>query len=165
MSLRVLGPLVLALSLLAGCSPDHGAKMDASLSEERPIASDPMAAICATVDAGPTVPYSAIQTIFDENCVTCHTLGADLILEDGVSWGNLVNHPVPAAESCGGTLVVPGNPIESYLYQKLTNPSPCSGEQMPRGEFAPNPLPACVIAIFEAWISGGAVGPAPNSGG
>lgn len=164
---RVSSLLVLAIVLLAGChvSTDDIAKVDASLAVDRPVASDPRAAICATVDAGPTVPYNAIQTIFDENCVVCHTLGADLVLEDGLSWGNLVNHPAPAAESCGGTLVVPENPSESYLYQKLTNPSPCSGEQMPRGELAPNPLPACVIAIVEAWISGGAAGPAPNSGG
>jgi len=69
---------------------------------------------------------------------------------------NLVNHAAPAAESCGGILVVPGNPDASYLYQKLSNPKPCAGERMPRTEFGSQPLPDCVVMLVHDWIVGGA---------
>jgi hypothetical protein len=61
-------------------------------------------------------------------------------------------------------LVVPGKPDESYLYQKLSSPTPCSGSQMPLGEFVSDPLPDCVVAIVRAWISEGAPGPAVDAG-
>jgi hypothetical protein len=120
------------------------------------VVSDPRAAICAAVDAGAAVSYAIVQRIFDDECVSCHGLGADLVLQDDVSWGNLVNRGAPAAEACGGTLVVPGNPAASYLFQKLTSASPCSGVQMPRGEFGSNPLPSCVIGLITMWIEEGA---------
>ena len=69
------------------------------------------------------------------------------------------------SEACGGTLVVPGSPGDSYLYQKLTNPAPCSGSQMPRTDLLPAPLPACVTALVSAWIAEGAAGPATDGGG
>ena len=103
-----------------------------------------------------------MQTIFDQSCVTCHTTGNDLNLEAGLSWANLVNQPAPTAETCGGTLVVPGNPSASYLDQKLTSPAPCSGSQMPRTDLLPDPLPACVTALVVAWIAEGAPGPATD---
>jgi hypothetical protein len=105
-----------------------------------------------------------VQTIFTENCVTCHTRGDDLNLSAGVAWADLVNQPAPTAESCGGTLVVPGEPSASYLYQKLTNPNPCSGSQMPRTSLFPNPLPTCVIALISAWILEGAAPPSADAG-
>ena len=103
-----------------------------------------------------------MQTIFNQNCVICHSPGNDLDLQAGVSWANLVNQPAPASEACGGTLVVPGSPSASYLYQKLTNPAPCTGSQMPRTDLLPNPLPACVTALVAAWIAEGAAGPATD---
>ncbi len=101
-----------------------------------------------------------MQAIFTQNCIVCHGAGNDLDLRPGVSSANLVNQPAPSPEACGGTLVVPGNPSASYLYQKLTNPAPCSGSQMPRTDLFPDPLPACVTALVAAWIAGGAAGPA-----
>ena len=61
-------------------------------------------------------------------------------------------------ESCGGTLVVPGDPDASYLYQKLSSDHPCSGIRMPRGEFGSEPLADCVTALVRAWIVAGAPG-------
>ncbi len=110
------------------------------------------------------MPYAIVQQIFDQQCVTCHDPGADLILQDGVSWNNLVNHAAPAAESCGGILVVPGDSSASYLFQKLSSSSPCSGLQMPRGELGSEPLPGCVIALIATWIEEGAPG-SVNGGG
>jgi hypothetical protein len=85
-----------------------------------------------------------------------------VVLTADVSWGNLVGRTAP--ESCGGTLVVPGDPSASYLYQKLTSAHPCSGTQMPAGEFGPQPLPACVVALVRDWITAGAQGPAGDAG-
>jgi hypothetical protein len=130
-----------------------------------PMATDPRAALCTEVEAGSSlVSYDVVQTIFTQNCVICHSAGNDLNLEAGVSWANLVNQPAPTSEACGGTLVVPGSPSASYLYQKLTSPAPCSGSQMPRTDLFPDPLPACVTALVAAWIANGAVGPATDGG-
>jgi hypothetical protein len=129
---------------------------------------DPRAAICATASAaGVTTspPFDLIQQIFDDNCTSCHSPGADVDLSPGVAWGNLVGHPAPAAEACGGTLVVAGDPGSSYLYQKISSNQPCSGARMPRTEFASDPLPDCVIALVASWIGEGAPGPAADGGG
>ena len=130
-----------------------------------PQVTDPRAAICAGRDAGTsTVGYDVIQTIFDQNCIVCHTTGNDLNLQSGLSWANLVNQPAPSAEACGGTLVVPGSPAASYLYQKLTDPAPCAGSQMPRTDLFPAPLPDCVTALVSAWITQGAIGLSTDGG-
>jgi hypothetical protein len=110
-------------------------------------------------------PFALVQRIFDENCVPCHGPGADLDLFADVSWTKLVQQPAPASEACGGVLVVPGDPGASYLYQKLTNPTPCSGVRMPLGEFGPAPpLPDCVTAIVRDWIAEGAPAPPGDAG-
>ena len=88
--------------------------------------------------------------------------GNGLVLSADVSWANLVQRAAP--ETCGGVLVVPGDPTASYLYQKLTSAHPCSGTQMPAGEFGPKPLPACVVEIVRDWILAGAVEPAGDAG-
>jgi hypothetical protein len=122
----------------------------------------PVDPLCASAaDAGVTTapPFALVQAIFDRSCVSCHSAGADLVLSDGVAWSNLVGHPAPPLESCGGTLVVPGEPDASYLYQKLANDHPCAGVRMPRGEFGSEPLADCVTALVRAWIAEGAPGP------
>ncbi|HLK90220.1 MAG TPA: hypothetical protein VKZ18_10020 [Polyangia bacterium] len=144
----------------AACGGGRGAsRADAAV--DVPVAVDPRAAICAEVEAGATVGFDVVQAIFTRNCIICHAQGNDLDLVDGVAWQDLVDHAAPSAEACGGTLVVPGNPDGSYLYQKLTDPSPCSGSQMPRTDLLPDPLPDCVIALVRAWIAEGA----PNAAG
>ena len=115
------------------------------------------------VDGGAAISFGVIQTVFTEHCTSCHSSeidaavagAADLDLSAGHAWANLVGRQAPASESCGGTLVVPGDPGGSYLYQKLTSDRPCSGERMPRGDAA-LPLPDCVIALVRAWIVEGA---------
>jgi hypothetical protein len=115
------------------------------------------------VDGGAAISFDVIQKVFTEHCTSCHSSevdaavagAADLDLSAGHAWMNLVGQPAPAAESCGGTLVVPGDPAGSYLYQKLTSDRPCSGERMPRGDAA-LPLPDCVLSLVRAWIVEGA---------
>lgn len=155
---------ILALGTIAACSSAdvQGTKRDGG--GDRTVFNDPRAAICARSDAGSAVPYATVQQIFDGQCVSCHAAGADLVLEREVSWSNLVNHSAPAAESCGGTLVVPGDSSASYLLQKLASSSPCAGLQMPRGELGSEPLPACVVDLVSSWIQEGAPPPAGDGG-
>ncbi len=146
----------------AACGSRGAARADAAVDVPAPV--DPRAAVCAQVEAGATVGFDVVQAIFTRNCVICHAPGNDLDLVAGAAWADLVGQPAPSAEACGGTLVVPGDPEASYLYQKLSSPTPCSGSQMPRTDLLPDPLPACVIALVRAWIAEGAPG-RPADGG
>jgi hypothetical protein len=163
---------VITCAVLASCSGATSGSPDAhpDLHADVPPGEtqDPRAAICATASAaGVTAspPFDVVQQIFDDNCTSCHSPGADVDLSPGVAWGNLVGRPAPSTESCGGTLVVPGDPSASYLYQKLSSNQPCSGVRMPRTEFASDPLPDCVIALVANWIATGAPGPGADGGG
>ena len=116
-------------------------------------------------DGAVAVSFGVIQQLFTDRCTSCHSSavdaavdgGADVDLSAGHAWTSIVGQRAPASEACGGTLVVPGNPDESYLYQKLASAHPCSGERMPRGDAA-LPLPDCVLALVRAWIAAGANG-------
>jgi hypothetical protein len=154
---------MLSLLLLACCNSQSAAMRDGGPAET----TVPIPAICARADASgnDTRPsFAIVQQIFVENCVTCHTLGSDLDLSPGVAWGNLIGKAAPATESCGGTLVVPGDPNGSYLYEKLSNDHPCSGLRMPRTEFGSGSLPECLIALIRQWILTGAPGPGADAG-
>jgi hypothetical protein len=159
---RAAAALALAAAGVAGCStatqrPDGSDSRGSDV-----VYVDPRTAVCA--EAGSSPSYDSMQRIFDSECTTCHIGGADVSLLPGVSWANLVGRPAPATEACGGVLVVPGDPGASYLYQKLTSATPCSGTRMPAGEFGPVPLPDCVIAIVRDWIAEGAPGPSGDAG-
>jgi hypothetical protein len=132
---------------------------------------DPRMVLCdryrAQIGAAPSPPFEVVQQIFDDNCTACHGTGAALDLSRGLSYAHTVGHAVPPAESCGGTLVVPGDPASSYVYQKLTLSHPCAGAQMPLDElFISQPLPDCVTSIVRDWIQAGAQPPAgaPSDG-
>jgi hypothetical protein len=155
-------PILLALSAAACGGAGAGPARDGSPAPAD--RADPRAALCASAGAadaapGAAPPFEIMQAIFDNECTSCHTTGADLDLSDGRAWGDLVGKQAPRAESCGGVLVVPGAPDASYLYQKLSSSHPCSGMQMPIAELFSNPLPACVVGLVRAWIAAGAAGP------
>lgn len=124
---------------------------------------DPRSAICAD-PAAAAPPYRLIQELFDGNCTSCHASSPMVNLSDGASWKDLVQKPAPTPESCGGVLVVPGQPSMSYLFEKLTSATPCYGQQMPMREFESDPLPTCVTDIVRAWIDGGAAPPTNDAG-
>ena len=122
---------------------------------------DPRMVLCdryrAQIGAAPAPPFDVVQQIFDDNCTGCHGTGALMDLSRGISYAHIVDHAVPPIESCGGTLVVPGAPASSYLYQKLTLSHPCAGGQMPLDElFTSQPLPDCMTSIVRDWIQAGA---------
>lgn len=101
-----------------------------------------------------------VAPIFQSKCATsgCHTgslpdggmnLGAESAYEA------TVNH---ATKSCSGDRVriIPGDPAESYLWDKIQNTDLCgtSGKMPPSGK---PQLTADEKAVITAWICGGAV--------
>jgi hypothetical protein len=170
--------VLLAFASCGGGSSASPARPDAAIVADGPFVADiasneSSSPICReyALDGGAPTPFGAIQQIFSTSCMPCHfgvdggvDGGAALDLDPASAWTNLVGRPAPAPETCGGMLVVPGKPDESYLYQKLTEDHPCSGERMPKGDVA-LPLPDCLIALVRAWIADGATGPASGGDG
>jgi hypothetical protein len=67
------------------------------------------------------------------------------------SYADLVN--VAASQCSTRKLVVPGDPSNSYLMQKLLGVSVCSGSQMPK---AGQSLPSKDLQAISDWICSGA---------
>ena len=128
------------------------------------VASAPDLELCDDTqlgDGGPAPTLGRVQRLFDFACIGCHCCSDPLTLTDGNSWSNLVGRAAPRSdaqtdESCGGTLVVPGDPQSSYLYQKIAAAHPCAGQPMPRSEFDFVPLPVCAQDLVRRWILAGA---------
>ena len=144
---------------------DHGADDhsgdDHSGDDHSGDGSDGSAGGATSAEAAPTM--ADVQAIFDDRCVQCHdpTLAGlpgypQLSLIEGSANAALVNEP--GLETCGGTLVVPGSPDQSYLVRKLSDSEPCEGERMPRtfGLGVAPSLTTAELATIRAWISAGA---------
>ncbi|WP_421774556.1 c-type cytochrome domain-containing protein [Gracilimonas sp.] len=106
--------------------------------------------ISETPDINPNdISYSAdIQPIFTSSCGSCHinssTNGVNL-----TSYSTTINSTGSVA---GGPIVVPGEPENSPLVEKI-KPDPSYGSRMPTtGQY----LTPTEIAKIEAWITGGA---------
>ncbi len=105
---------------------------------------------------GPLSFAEDILPLLDNSCSgsKCHTeedREAPLGLDPDDAYSHLVD---AQAEGCeNATLVVPGNPDESYLLNKLLGGSVCDGAQMP---LADKPLPDAATARFVRWICDGA---------
>ncbi|MBO6586481.1 MAG: hypothetical protein JJ953_10280 [Gracilimonas sp.] len=106
--------------------------------------------ISETPDIDPNdISYSAdIQPILTSNCGSCHinssTNGVNL-----TSYNSTINSMGSVA---GGPIVVPGEPENSPLVEKI-KPDPSYGSRMPTtGQY----LTTTEIAQIEAWIAGGA---------
>jgi hypothetical protein len=147
--------IVFLLSVALGCNAGPSPARDAGADHPNPV--DPRAAVCSSADGGSdAVAFAQIQQIFSDSCIFCHAAGSPLNLTVGMSRDDLVGQAASPPDSCGGTLVVPGDPTGSYLYVKLASPTPCYGSQMPLGEFSADPLPSCVVAMVGRWIAEGA---------
>lgn len=114
-----------------------------------------------THEGGTTISatLSSLQTnVFTPTCATsgCHSSGSasgGLVLEEGSSFANLVS--VGSTES-SLTRVLPGDPDQSYLVNKLEGTQASaggSGSQMPRGSAA---LSEEEMQAIRDWIAAGA---------
>ena len=119
--------------------------------------------------AGPspnlTPTFSAVQSsIFESTdvagrtaCTQCHTSvgrnpSGGLDLSHDRSYDALVNAPV--VEKAGAIRVVPGNPDNSYLIQKLEGAATIVGRRMPFN--GPPYLTDGQVLIIRRWIADGA---------
>ncbi len=96
-----------------------------------------------------------VQPIFSATCALCHQGAgpADLTLEPGASYANLVGRP--SSES-NLPRVAPGNLQGSYLVHKLQGTQASvggSGAQMP---YSGTPLAPPQLALITGWIQEGA---------
>ena len=151
-------PFAALALVLAGCgsaaSPPDMAVPDLALPPG--VCTDPV-----PPDGGVPPTFANVQKVFDGNCLfSCHCCSSEVDLNPGHAWADLVGVTAPSMASAGdltcGTLVVPGDPTHSYLYQKLTQAKPCYGAQMPLSEFGAAMLPACEIDLVRRWIVAGA---------
>jgi hypothetical protein len=113
-------------------------------------------------DVTPLVPQPVLSDIqakiFTPSCAafsSCHNPGgqaAKCDLTVGRSWAELVNQP--SHENPVHTLVIPGDPENSFLVKKLRGElGPDDGDPMPLR----NPsLSEAQIQAIETWIAGGA---------
>lgn len=90
-------------------------------------------------------------------CTQCHTNvgrnpSSGLNLVEGRSYLSLVGQP--SVGKPGATLVVPGDPDNSYIIKKLEGAADIAGVRMPRG--AGPFLSAGQISIIRRWIALGA---------
>ena len=125
-------------------------------------ASTPDAQTAFCTDQTPAPTFANVQRLFSTVCVTCHTSGVPLDL-DAPAYTRIVNKPAldyanpTVMDSCGGTLVTPGDPAKSYLFVKITSDAPCAGVQMPRTDIGTSAtLPMCAQNLIHDWIEAGA---------
>ena len=105
-------------------------------------------------DCGPRLP-DAVQAIIETNCATsgCHdtfTAFQGLDLSAGGAGSALVG---VASTQVASTLVVPGDSLNSYLYEKISSAVPGFGFQMP---FAQPAMSAPDQQVIQDWIDDGA---------
>jgi len=95
------------------------------------------------------------EAIFTPTCAVsgCHTGGSPAAgqnLSEGQAFDNLVN--VPSSQDDSLTRVIPGNPDDSLLVQKVEGTQPI-GQRMPLGG---TPLSNAEIQMIRDWIEAGA---------
>ncbi|HVN76704.1 MAG TPA: PKD domain-containing protein, partial [Thermoanaerobaculaceae bacterium] len=104
-----------------------------------------------TVAAALTGTLTSIQAnIFTPICSHCHPPNQGEDLRGGKSFASIVN--VPSTEQPSVLRVKPGDPDNSYLYQKITGAAGISGSRMPLG----GTLTAAQIQAIHDWIVAGA---------
>ncbi len=95
------------------------------------------------------------QTIFTRSCQfsSCHAGGnpASGLSLMAPTYQQLVN--AKSFEAPSRTRVIPGDPDNSYLIEKLTSATPTVGQRMPPNN---DPLPDDELSEIRDWILGGA---------
>ena len=124
-----------------------------------PVAARVDAEGCTDLDSIPVeyvIDYqSAIQGIFNDRCVSCHSPEggppAGLDLTQGGSWSHI--YDVPSSQDPSFIRVLPNQPYQSLLFLKVNCDTPGVGHRMPFGQ---EPLSADEQALILDWIAGGA---------
>jgi len=101
--------------------------------------------------AGARVTFAAVQQILTGNCAGCHPPNQGLDLTTGHAYASVVD--VPSREAPSLMRVKPGDPANSYLFQKVTQAKPLVGARMPREG---PPLTSDEITTLRSWIEQGA---------
>lgn len=116
----------------------------------------PLAIVALLLACGP--PPKATFTRVEKEVFTsctfnaCHVgAGAEGLNLEKPSYAKVVGAPTHGFD--GGTLVVPGKPDESYLYEKISKATPRVGVQMPN---TGDPLEPARIQLVKDWITAGA---------
>jgi hypothetical protein len=101
--------------------------------------------------------FASIQSeILSQKCVGCHNgtgqrLPGVMNLKEGSAYASLVG--VPSIERPGLMRVAPGDPENSYIYQKLEGSQGIGGQRMPLNG---TPLTEGQLRVIERWIDLGA---------
>lgn len=101
--------------------------------------------------AGARVAFASVQQILAGNCAGCHPPLQGMDLTAGRVYASIVN--VKSREAPSLMRVKPGDPTDSYLYQKVTQSKPLAGVRMPKGG---PPLTSDETTTLRAWIEQGA---------
>ena len=129
------------------------------------VSAEPLQPTASNCDSLNSVPLrqhfdyaTDIQPIFSARCANCHVdangnFEADLVLDPGESWSNLVNHPSSQLGGENFLRVRPSQPWGSLLFWKLNCGTPGLGQRMP---FARPPIPIEDQAMIHDWILAGA---------
>ena len=103
----------------------------------------------------PAPTFKRVQAeVFDVSCTfaACHVgAGAEGLNLEAPAYQRIVG--VKSHGFDGGVLVVPGQPDDSYLYQKLIQEMPKVGVRMPN---VGDPLEPARLELVRSWIAEGA---------
>jgi len=143
--MTVAGSLLLASGLLTGCD------------ESLKTVTGPTPNLEPTFTSIQRDIFNARDLANRQACIECHTdqgrtPSSNLVLLDGRSYNNLVGRG--STGKAGETLVVPGDPSNSYIVKKLEGAADIAGQRMPRGT---GPfLTSGQISVIRRWIEIGA---------
>jgi len=134
-----------------------GAVASASCDEELSSITGPTPTLTPTLSSIQQTIFSASDPSGRLSCVQCHTdqgrtPASNLVLTEGRSYLQLVGRG--STGKPGATLVIPGDPDNSYLIKKLERAPDIVGERMPRsnGPF----LTEGQMVVIRRWIYEGA---------
>jgi predicted CxxxxCH...CXXCH cytochrome family protein len=107
----------------------------------------------STDTSAPADGWCGVQQIFHDDCLTCHSTSGALGSLDLETDPYTALVDVPAAADGTLTLVIAGDPDNSFLVQKIEGTQASGlGGRMPAG----TPLPQTSIDLIRKWITDGA---------
>ena len=132
--------VLLGMSVLfIGCAKDEG-----PLYLPDPIPVEPGTPIDTAYFAAEVMP------IFQQHCWVCHPPMGGMDLGTGVAFSNLVN--VPSTGYAPAMRIVPGDPLASVLWHKVSQSSTYGLNMPPNGTF----LSVEELQVISDWIEQGA---------